>query len=75
MEGVSLHLTKMTYQVYALIQGYTDNCIYSGEDFNTLELFFNKEDAELRQTELELKILESGREDYEYVYVNLVDIN
>ncbi len=65
----------MTYQVYALIQGYTDNCTYGGEDFDTLELFFNKEDAELRQTELELKILESGREDYEYVYVNLVDIN
>lgn len=62
------------FQVYAVIQGYTDNCTYSGEDFNSLELFFNKEDAELRQTELELEFLESGDSNYRYVYVNLVEI-
>jgi hypothetical protein len=62
------------FQVYAVIQGYTDNYTYSGEDFDSLELFFNKEDAELRQTELELEFLESGDSNYKYVYVNLVEI-
>jgi hypothetical protein len=60
--------------VYALIQGYTDNYTYSGENFDSLELFFNKEDAELRQTELELEFLESGDSNYKYVYVNLVEV-
>ena len=64
----------MTQQVYAVIQGYTDNCTYSGENFDSLELFFDKEDAELRQTELELEFLESGDSNYKYVYVNLVEV-
>ena len=64
----------MTLQVYAVIQGYTDNCTYSGEDFDSLELFLDKEDAELRQTELELEFLESGDSNYKYVYVNLVEV-
>ena len=40
-------------EVYAVIQGYTDNYTYSGENFNSLELYRNKEDAELRVIELE----------------------
>lgn len=56
-------------EVYAVIQGYTDNYTYSGENFNSLELFRNKEDAELRVIELELEILESG--DINYKYVNM----
>ena len=64
----------MTYQVYALIQGYTDNCTYSAEDYDPLEFFFDKEDAELRKTELELEFLESGDSDYKYVYVSLLEI-
>jgi hypothetical protein len=61
-------------EVYAVIQGYTDNYTYSGEDFNSLELFFNNEDAELRKIELELQFLESGDSDYKYVYMEKVKI-
>jgi hypothetical protein len=61
-------------EVYAVIQGFTDNCTYSAEDFNSLELFFNKEDAELRVIELELEFLESGDSDYKYVYMEMVKI-
>jgi hypothetical protein len=38
----------MTFKVYAVIKGHTNNCTYSAEDFDSLELFFTKEDAELR---------------------------
>ena len=65
---------EMTYRVYAVIKGYSDNCTYSGEDFDSLELFFDKEEAELRQIELELEIIEAGRSDYEYVYINSVEV-
>ena len=61
-------------EVYAVIQGHTDNYTYSGENFNSLELFFNKEDAELRKIELELEFLESGDSEYKYVYMNMVKI-
>ena len=64
----------MTNQVYALIRSYSDNCTYTSEDFDSLELFFNEEDAELRKTELELKILESGQEEYEDVYLKQIEI-
>jgi hypothetical protein len=64
----------MTNQVYALIRSYSDNCTYTAEDFDSLELFFNKEDAELRKTELELEIFDSGREEYEDVYLKLIEI-
>lgn len=61
-------------EVYAVIQGYTDNCTYSGEDFDSLELFRNKEDAELRVIELELEILESGDNNYRYVNMERFEI-
>lgn len=64
----------MTNQVYALIRSYSDNCTYTAEDFDSLELFFNKEDAELRKIELELMILDSGREEYEGVYLKQIEI-
>jgi hypothetical protein len=64
----------MTNQVYALIRSYSDNYTYTKEDFDSLELFFNKEDAELRKIELELKILESGREEYEDIYLKQIEI-
>jgi hypothetical protein len=64
----------MTNQVYALIRSYSDNCTYTAEDFDSLELFFNKEDAELRKTELELEILNSGQEEYEDVYIKRIEI-
>ena len=64
----------MTNQVYALIRSYSDNCTYTSEDFGSLELFFNKEDAELRKIELELMILDSGREEYEDVYLKQIEI-
>jgi hypothetical protein len=64
----------MTNQVYALIRSYSDNCTYTAEDFDSLELFFNKEDAELRKIELELMILDSGREEYEEVYLKQIEI-
>jgi hypothetical protein len=64
----------MTNQVYALIRSYSDNYTYTTEDFDSLELFFNKEDAELRKIELELKILESGREEYEDIYLKQIEI-
>ncbi len=61
-------------KVYAVIQGYTDNCTYNGENFDSLELFLNKEDAELRMIELELEILESGNSDYKYVCMGEFEI-
>ena len=61
-------------EVYAVIQGYTDNCTYSGENFYSLELFRNKEDAELRMIELELEILESGDSNYKYVNMERFEI-
>lgn len=64
----------MANQVYALIKSYSDNCTYTSDDFNSLELFFNKEDAELRKIELELVILESGMEEYEVIYLKQIDI-
>jgi hypothetical protein len=57
-----------------VIQGYADNCTYSAEDFDSLELFSNKEDAELRMIELELEFFESGDSDYKYVYMKMVEI-
>ena len=64
----------MTNQVYALIRSYSDNCTYTAEDFDSLELFSNKEDAELRKIELELKILECGRQEYEDIYLKQIEI-
>ena len=67
-------MTERAQQVYAVIQGYTDNCTYSADNFDSMELFFDKEDAELRKTELELKFLESGDSDYRYAYVSLLKV-
>jgi hypothetical protein len=64
----------MTFKVYAVIKGYTDNCTYSAEDFDSLELFFTKEDAELRETELELESLESGVSDYRFTRVQKIEV-
>lgn len=49
----------MGLEVFAIIKNYTDDCTYSSEDFETLELYSSEEKAKLRVTELELDILES----------------
>jgi hypothetical protein len=55
-------------KVYALCQGYSDNCTYTADYFDSVELFYNEQDALYRQAELEDKIPE---EDKSYYYVNV----
>lgn len=56
-------MTKPT-EVYAVIDGVD----YGGEDFNSLKLFFNKEDADKYEDELK----ESGAD---YTINSLIEIN
>ena len=63
----------MTNKVYAVIQGYTDDCTYSGEDFDSLELFHNEQDALYRQLELEEEISEFDKK-YYYILVRSIKI-
>jgi hypothetical protein len=59
----------MNYEVYAVIQGFSDACS-SGEDFETLELFFDEKDAIKRKLELEEEQLYSS----DYVEMRKIEV-
>jgi Ser/Thr protein kinase RdoA (MazF antagonist) len=64
----------MNNKVWAVIKGYSDNCTFTAEEFNSLEIFHNKEEAETRMLEWEIEIFEQGREDYDYVLISEIEI-
>jgi hypothetical protein len=64
----------MKDKVWAVIKGYSDNCTYTAEEFDSLEIFHNKEDAETRMLEWEVEFLEKGRENYDYVLMREIEI-
>jgi hypothetical protein len=63
----------MNNQVYAVIQGWS--CAYaSGEDFESLELFYKEEDAQCRMKEIESMLKTDAYGDGDYVEMKVIEI-